>query len=103
MKKSKPDQAAPSSCGKDKKTFSGNKLFAVRKAFREYPKTMREVSDELGEERSNICWYVGMLFDANQIEVHHKGECTTTGHEVNYYTTNSELFEEKKGGNNEHE
>lgn len=91
MKNNKPDQL-----------FSGSKLTRVRKAFREHPKTMREVSDELGEERSNICWYVGMLFDANQIEVHHKGECLTTGHKVNYYTTNPELFNEKEGGCNEH-
>jgi predicted transcriptional regulator len=80
--------------GKDSKYFPDSKLIAVRKAFKERPKTMREVSKELNEERSNICYYVGMLRDAGHIEVHHRGECATTGLIVNYYTTNPELFRE---------
>lgn len=78
--------------GKDNKYIPDNKLIAVRKAFKEHPKTMREVSSELNEERSNICYYVGMLRDADQIQVHHRSECATTRHIVNYYTCNPALF-----------
>lgn len=67
-------------------------LFIVRKAFKEYPKSMREVANELNEERSNICWYVGILRRADQIQVHHKDYCSTTGHLVNFYTTDERLF-----------
>lgn len=92
MKKSHINAAPHTRQDKDSKYFSENKLFAVRKAFKECPKTMREVSRELNEERSNICYYVGMLRDADQVQVHHRGECITTKHIVNYYTCDPDLF-----------
>lgn len=67
-------------------------LIRVRKCFSECPKTMRQVATELGEERSNICWYCMMLRDRQQIQVHHRGECEVTGRTVKYYTTNKALF-----------
>lgn len=77
---------------KDRQISQDAQLILVRKAFKDHPKTMRQVANELNEERSNICWYVGMLRNAGQIEVHHQGECEVTGHVVNYYTANVALF-----------
>ena len=72
---------------KDTQINRDTQLRLVHKSFKGYPKSMRQVASELNEERSNICWYVGMLRETNQIAVHHQGECETTGHTVNYYTT----------------
>ena len=92
MKKDYNDAAPQQLHDKDKDNSRDVHLFAVRRAFKEHPKSMREVANELNEERSNICWYVGMLRDADQIQVHHKDYCSTTGHLVNFYTTDEELF-----------
>lgn len=93
MKKEKSHlSAAPQNLIKDIEKPSKNQLFAVRNSFLEYPKSMREVACELNEERSNICWYVGMLRDSGQIQVHHKGICHTTSLMVNFYTTDQKLF-----------
>ncbi|MFR0677612.1 hypothetical protein [Dysgonomonas mossii] len=69
-----------------------NQLQRVRKLLKERPLSMREVANILGEERENICRYVGMLRDSGQIQVHHRAECMTTGHVVNFYTCNEVLF-----------
>lgn len=92
-KKKKATEAANiTSNSKDNQISKEVQLIRVRKAFNERPKSMRQVADELGEERSNICWYVGMARDAGQIEVHHRAKCETTGHFVNFYTTDKSLF-----------
>ena len=69
-----------------------NQLQRVRKLLKERPLSMREVANILGEERENVCRYVKMLRDAGQIQVHHRAECMTTGHVVNFYTCNEALF-----------
>lgn len=71
-------------------------LLRVRNSFMEKPKSMREVTYELGEERENICRYVAMLRYAGQINLHHKGQCKTTKHTVGYYTTDPQLFRKDK-------
>ena len=92
-KKKKATEAANlTSNSKDNQISKEVQLIRVRKAFNEHPKSMRQVANELLEERSNICWYTKMLKDVGQIEVHHRAKCETTGHFVNFYTTNKELF-----------
>lgn len=100
-KKKKATEAAnPINYGKDKELSKEIQLIRVRKSFNDHPKSMRQVATELSEDRSNICWYVGMLRDAGQIQIHHQAKCEVTGHFVNFYTTNKELFNSKKPSQN---
>lgn len=93
-KKAAPAAQSLNAQGKDKQLDRETQLRLVRNAFKEYPKTMRQVAEELFEERSNICWYVGMLRDAGQIDIAYQGECDTTGHTVNYYTADPKLIKQ---------
>ncbi|MDR2919102.1 MAG: hypothetical protein LBV72_07050 [Tannerella sp.] len=87
MRQKKRATEAAQTHHKDNTSFSENQLQRVKDSFCECPKTMRQVAIELSEERSNICWYSGMLRANNQIIVHHRGRCDFTGLMVNYYTT----------------
>lgn len=91
MKKSHTN-AAPNTEGKGNEEFRLNQLQRVRKAFMQYPKTMRQVATELGEERENVCRYCKMMRDLSQIQVIYRGPCMVTGLTVNYYSTDEALF-----------
>ncbi|NDV63785.1 hypothetical protein [Bacteroides sp. 224] len=92
MKKDYTNAAPQQMQGKDRNKSQDVEFFAVKKALMECPKSMREVSNELGIERSSICWYIGHLRKADQVQVHHKDYCSTTGFKVNFYTTDEKLF-----------
>lgn len=77
---------------KDKLNKSDYQLSRIRKLLKEKPYSMRELSVLLDEERSNICWYMRDLRKRNEVQVHHKGTCSTTKQLVNYYTCDTNLF-----------
>lgn len=82
----------------DKSKDSKKKHFATQekkifKAFRECPKTMKQVEVETGIDRANICRAVGKWKKANRIQVFRLGICPITKFDkVQFLTTNPELF-----------
>lgn len=101
MKKKKSHTtAAPfDNNGKDKENKRLAQLLEVRRSLIKHPKSMREISDELGIERSSICWYIGELRKRDEVQIHHKALCKTTGYLVNYYTTDPLIFKYKEDSN----
>nr|WP_315144560.1 hypothetical protein [uncultured Flavobacterium sp.] len=65
----------------------------VFNAFFESPKTMKEVDQETGVMRENICRYVWRLRKQNKIALVGYRKCKVTGRlKVGAYTTNKDLF-----------
>ncbi len=75
----------------DEKTFN-NQLKRTYKAFRDAPKTMKQVSVETGIDRPNICRYVAYLRKRNKIAVLKKDTCPVTQHSAQFFTTDPELI-----------
>lgn len=61
-------------------------------SFRERPKTMLQVSKELGIYRANICRYVHNFRKANKVQVHHIGICPISKFRAGFLTTDKALF-----------
>lgn len=61
-------------------------------SFKEYPKTMLDVSLETGILRANICRYVADMEDKGLIQLLYKAEDKNTKSVAGYYTTDKELF-----------
>lgn len=70
-------------------SFQKDKVF---KAFLDKPRTMLMVAHNIGLERANVCWLVGMLKDENAIALREKKLCEISKHRAGYYTTNKNLF-----------
>ena len=65
----------------------------VFNAFFESPKTMKEVDQETGVMRENICRYVKYFRKRNNIALVGYRKCKVTGRtKVGAYTTNKDLF-----------
>mgnify|MGYP001052038597 CR=1 FL=1 len=71
-----------------------------QKVFRclfEEPRTRAQVAYITNIWINSVCYYVGQLFEQNKVKVHHKGECPIKhSKNVEFLTTNPELFPEKK-------
>lgn len=76
--------------GKDK-CFNAQ-MKRVFTAFYGQPKTMLMVSIETGILRANICRYVSMWSNEDQIRVTRKGVCPISKHFAGFYTTDPGLF-----------
>ena len=61
-------------------------------SFQEYPKTMLQVSREIGIERGNICRYVGAFRKRDHVAVVRQGLCPITKFKAGFLTTNPALF-----------
>lgn len=61
-------------------------------SLREQPKTMLQVSKELGIYRANICRYVHNFRKANKVQVHHIGICPISKFRAGFLTTDKTLF-----------
>lgn len=66
----------------------------VYQAFHQAPKTMKEVDQEQGVMRENICWYVSAFRKAGRIFPVRKRLCKVTKHRAMAWTTNEELVPE---------
>lgn len=66
----------------------------VYQSFKEYPKTMLDVSLETGILRANICRYVADMEDKGLIQLLYKTEDEHTRFRAGYYTTDKELFKQ---------
>lgn len=64
-------------------------------SFKEYPKTMLDVSLETGILRANICRYVADMEDKGLIQLIYKKKDEHTGTTAGYYTTNKGLFNQE--------
>lgn len=72
--------------------YSDTQYKIVYQSFKEYPKTMLDVSLETGILRSNICRYVAEMEDKGIIQLLYKKEDIHTKFKAGYYTTNKTLF-----------
>ena len=61
-------------------------------SFKEYPKTMLQVSREIGIERANICRFVKMFRKRDHVAVVRQGLCPITKFKAGFLTTNPDLF-----------
>ena len=75
----------------DKKTFN-NQLKRTFRAFRQAPKTMKQVEVETGIDRPNVCRYVAWLRKRNKITVVKKGSCPITKHSAQFFSTDPDLI-----------
>lgn len=75
----------------NEQTFK-NQLERTYRAFKEHPKTMKQVSIETGIDRPNICRYVAFLKKRNKIAVTHKGKCPITRHHAQFFSTDPKYF-----------
>ncbi|MCG2590389.1 hypothetical protein [Rhodohalobacter sulfatireducens] len=75
----------------DQQTFN-NQLEETNRAFRNAPKTMKQVSVETGIDRPNICRYVAYLRKRNKIAVVKKDICPVTRHSAQFFSTDPELI-----------
>lgn len=65
----------------------------VYKAFSDRPKTMKQVEQQTGVMRSNICWYVGKWKKTDKIGVAYLGVCPITKtNGVQFLTTDPDLY-----------
>ncbi|SRR5699024_6165792 len=80
---------------KAKDTKKKGQIKVIFKSFFERPKTMKEVSEETGIMRSNICRYVAKLKKSNRIQVLYFGACPVTSYKnTQFLTTDKDLFVE---------
>lgn len=86
------NKAAPLSESHDKDKEFRAQYLTVYKAFKEYPKTMLDVSLETGILRANICRYVADMEDKGIIKLLYKSDDKHTKFMAGYYTTNNALF-----------
>ena len=77
---------------KDRENESINQEKLVYLSLKEQPKTMLQVSKELGIYRANICRYVHNLRKANKVQGHHVGICPISKFRAGFLTTDSRLF-----------
>lgn len=69
-----------------------NQLKRTYRAFKEDPKTMKQVSEETGIDRPNICRYVAWLRKRNKIITVKKDTCPITKHTAQFLSTDPEYF-----------
>ena len=77
---------------KDSDNQSHHQEILVFLSLRERPKTMLQVSKELGIYRANICRYVDNFRKANKVQVHHIGICPISKFRSGFLTTDKTLF-----------
>ena len=80
----------------NKDTLFLTQLEIVDNYLKEYTASRFMVAIDTGIPIQNVCRYVAMLFDRNQIAIVRKDKCFITGEIVEYLTTNPDLFPKDK-------
>lgn len=88
-------KAAPLSESHDKNREFRAQYQIVYQSFKEYPKTMLDVSLETGILRANICRYVADMENKGVIQLLYKSEDEHTRFTAGYYTTDKTLFRQE--------
>lgn len=69
-----------------------NQLKRTFRAFKQEPKTMKQVEVQTGIDRPNICRYVAWLRKRNKIVTVKKDTCPITKHKAQFLSTNPKYF-----------
>ena len=93
-KKTGAPESAPVSLEHQRKDTKLYQLQQTQVAFFSEPKTMKQVSEQVGIDRANVCWYVRDFRMAGAIWLIRKGICPITRADgVGFWTTNPKYAE----------